>query len=112
MSGASSVAFNEALCQGSADGGQIARTVHELNALRTPVMLVVTGEALRDAQQLVDLGWVCIDAMPFMARRTDGLAKDSSVRQLDAADLSRARQLVANAFDFPRPRRVALPDML
>jgi GNAT superfamily N-acetyltransferase len=101
LSGAQSALFNEGLCHGPGGGDQLRPTVEELREAGFPATLGVAGEAMRDVQRLVTLGWTCVEAQPFMARPISGLAPDPDVRALGADDIEAARALVQDAYQLP-----------
>lgn len=111
LSGAPSVEYNVALCHSRSDDGVIQRTIDDVIAAAVPTIVMVAGEALADVQVLVQAGWICIGATPFMALRSEGGNLDSQVRRLVPDELPLARELLEDAFSLdPKLTTVALPD--
>jgi hypothetical protein len=115
LSGAPSIELNVALCYSSTDGDELRQTLAEVTAANVPAMIILAGAALGDAQQLVDAGWICLGAGPFMAKR---LAPgdppdphDPGARRLLSGELGPARVIVEEAFGVPPElAELALPD--
>jgi hypothetical protein len=115
LSGADSVDHNLALCHSSNGGEELRETLAEVTAAGVPATINLAGEALGDAQQLIDAGWICVGAGAFMA---NWLVQDASldppdpgVRRLHAEELGPARAIIEEAFGLPPElAEAALPD--
>jgi GNAT superfamily N-acetyltransferase len=119
LSGARAVDYNVILCHSRS---AIAPSIEEFAAAGVPGLMMVAGEALADVQQLAAAGWVCIAAVPFMARELDGAERpvdpqlderdrtDSGLRELAPTELALAWELVADVFGLdPELARASLP---
>jgi len=111
LSGARSVDFNVVACHDGDVAAAIARGLEVVADAAVPAVIMVAGRALAAVQLLVDAGWVCIGATPFMMRTARGGTDDPCVRKLGLSELAEARALVAQAFDLSAELSVvALPD--
>jgi len=93
---------NSVLVNGSSPE-YIANVIALLESAKIRAELLVAGSALSNVQVLVDAGWVCIGARPFMRRwchsQNGGRSVITMVRELVSADdLATARRVVADAF--------------
>lgn len=113
ISGARSVDYNVVLCHGASGGTALPVSLREIAASGAPALVMVAGEALGEVQQLIEAGWVCIGAVPFMThgldRRASGPA-DPRVRRLDSDQLQAPRALIDGVFGIgPELALTALP---
>jgi ribosomal protein S18 acetylase RimI-like enzyme len=98
LSRARSVDYNVILCHAKSE---IARSVEEISGAGVPGLIMVAGAALGEVQQLAAAGWVCIGAVPFMARELEAgeSLPDSDLRELEGAeDLALAHGLISDVF--------------
>lgn len=114
LSGARHVDFNVVLLHERSGKQAIPAAIDEIKAVKAPAIVMVTGAALGEVQQLVDASWVCIGAMPLMGVELDRLpAPDpaATVRRLAPGEVPQAQRLVEDVFGYdPEIARVALPD--
>lgn len=117
LSGAPSADYNVCLYHGEAASPEISQKIEEIVAAAVPTVIMLAGAALSDAQTLVDAGWVCVGAVPFMANALSARAvRDEpdagAARRLTLAELGSARELVEAAFGVAPEiaAGVALPD--
>lgn len=113
LSGARHVDFNVVLVHGRGDGRLLTASIEDVKAGGAPGIVMVTGAALGDVQQLVDASWVCIGAMPLMGLDL-AAAPDpdpaAAVRRLGRDELPQAQRLVEAVFGYdPEAARAALP---
>lgn len=93
---------NSVLVSGS-NPEYIANVIALLESTKIRAELLVAGAALNNVQVLVDAGWVCIGARPFMRRwcrsQYGSRSVITMVRELVSVDdLVTARRVVADAF--------------
>ena len=116
LSGATSAEYNVALVYGPDAAAAIRKTIDDIAKAKVPALLMLAGPALGDAQELVEAGWVCVGALPFMGQPlTPGMPvreiEGSLARRLTSAELAGARALIEEAFGTPAEiAAVALPD--
>jgi GNAT superfamily N-acetyltransferase len=114
LSGVRHIDFNVVLLHGRSGGTAIPRALEEIAAAGAPALVMVTGPALGEVQQLSAASWVCIGAMPLMGLELAAApAPDPGavVRRLRRDEMAGAQELVAAVFDYaPEMARTALPD--
>jgi GNAT superfamily N-acetyltransferase len=113
FSGAPAVDYNVALCHGGG-GGAVRATLEEVAALGVPALIMLGAQALGDVQPLVDAGWVCVGAVPFMALPLEGgeapQRPDPQPRRLQPAELASAQALAEAVFGLsPQLAAISLP---
>lgn len=115
LSGASSPAFNVALCWAGGSAGGVGDTRADLVAFGRPAVLMLAGEALGWAQVMADEGWVCVGSVPFMRLDLQAASWDpdavAGARRLGPAELAAAREVFREANDAgPGLPEQALPE--
>lgn len=98
LSGMSSVDYNVILCHGPNGGDYIARSVADISAARVPALIMLAGETLGSAQELISAGWVCVGAIPLMFTRLTAVSPVAGVRRIRGDELPRARAIIQAAF--------------
>ncbi|AYJ48174.1 GNAT family N-acetyltransferase [Rhodococcus sp. P1Y] len=98
LSGADQPDYNLALVHGDNADRHVQSTIDTIDASGRPAIVMLAGRGLAGGQILADAGWVCIGAMPFMARENPGGLLDPDIRELTETDLGRARELAGAAF--------------
>lgn len=112
LSGAPSVDFNFALCWGDDGREAIERAIAAIATAGVPGQVMVCDRALGHVQALVDAGWTCIAAMPFMRLTLhDPPRPAADVRVIDSTDIDAARTLIEVGFGLQKGvGTVAMPD--
>ena len=114
LSGVRAVDFNIALLHDASGGTAIPEVLEEIKSAGVPALVMVTGAALGEVQQLVRASWVCVGAAAFMSLDLPNPgpeAADAGVRRLERHEVARARELVAEVFGFaPELAATAVPD--
>lgn len=127
FSRAANVEYNVVLCHGASGGEDVRLALEEVTAVGVPSIIMLAGEALADAQILVQAGWVCVSAVPLMAlrlqddgsaaagsqvsREASDAASEARVRKLTLSEMPVARRLLVEAFALTDElAAVALPD--
>ena len=115
MSGAARADNNVVYCFGGDSRGMLRRRVAEAPRRGTPMVMMISGEALAAVQILIDDGWVCVGSSPAM-RLAGGnvetaLPDDPTVRPLGIDDLAAAREVLHQTFGGdPDHAAAMLPD--
>ena len=113
LSGAPSTDFNIALCWGEDGRSTIERILAAIGAARVPSQLMVCGRALGSVQVLVDAGWACVGAMPFMRLELDNPPPPTAEVKVieDKSQIDAARDLIEQGFGLEQGiGPVAIPD--
>jgi GNAT superfamily N-acetyltransferase len=95
------VDYNLALLHGPTAVEAAAQVLDAIAEARVPAMVMLAGVGLAAADVLVESGWVCTGALPFMARSHGPMCDDPDVRLLGTDELPEARALAAAAFGVP-----------
>ena len=102
LSGAARADNNVAYCFGGDSREMLRRRVAEAPRRGTPMVMMISGEALAAVQILIDDGWVCVGSTPAMRLPGGGVeatpADDPTVRPLDMTDLAAAREVLHQTF--------------
>lgn len=114
LSGVRAVDFNVALLHDASGGTAIPEVLEEVAAARVPALVMVTGAALGEVQQLVRASWVCVGAAAFMSLdlpEPASEAPEAGVRRLERHEVAGARELIGEVFGFgPELAATAVPD--
>jgi ribosomal protein S18 acetylase RimI-like enzyme len=111
---------NQALVHAES-GAVLGEVMAQIQADGLPTVLSVTGPALGEVQRLVDAGWVCIGARPFMGRLIDHFQdRDAASSRpyvtpllIDSPEVDETRAVLADAFDVDLADAIALlPDAM
>lgn len=113
FTGAFSADYNIAICSAGMPRASLARGLTDIAALKAPSLIMVAGGALAEVQELVEAGWICVGAAPFMAMASTDAVDDSRVQRLTLPEYPAARALLEPTFGLPRElTEVALPDSI
>jgi GNAT superfamily N-acetyltransferase len=112
-SGEMNVNYNVACCQSPDNRVLVERCLQPLLDIGKPGIIMLAGPGLATAQQLAEVGWVGVGALPLMIltelSRRDGDA--TGARALSQADLPAARELLADTYGLDRASAAAaVPD--
>ncbi len=84
--------------------GSIAAALEALRGVGQPGLVMLAGEALAEAQELVEAAWVCVGAMPLLTldltTRPRVEPAGSSIRRVGPDELAGAQALVGSVFGF------------
>lgn len=114
LSGTSGSDYNQGLLYGDDARETLPHLLAGVEEVGRPTVLSLAGGGLASAQQLSDVGWVCVAALPFMYRAARPGQADERVRFLDEDDLEAARGVLSSTFDVAPDSAGALfrPELL
>ncbi len=112
-SGQLNVNYNVAFCQSSDPAVLIDHCLQPVLDLGRPAIIMLAGAGLASAQQLAEVGWVVVGALPLMllTQRSGPGGAGSGVRGLSGQELSLARELLADTYGLDDASALAaVPD--
>lgn len=112
-SGQMNVNYNVAFCQSPDPAVLIDHCLQPVLDLGRPAIIMLAGAGLASAQQLTEVGWVVVGALPLMALtdRNDPGVSGPGVRGLSGQDLSSARELLVDTYGLDDASALAaVPD--
>jgi GNAT superfamily N-acetyltransferase len=110
LSGAAHADFNVGVCHGSSIDG-LDECLQQIKELGAPAKIMLCGASLGNARRLVDEGWICIRAFPFMVAQLREGAVDPGVRRLSLSELPAFRSLFQSAYHAnPSTSELAIPE--
>jgi hypothetical protein len=110
LTGANNADFNLVLCHG-ASLSSLDECLDQVKEFGAPTKLMLCGASLGNARRLMDEGWICVRALPFMAAQLQPGFIDPGVRRLARADLPAFRSIFESAYrSSPETTALAIPD--
>jgi GNAT superfamily N-acetyltransferase len=98
LTGAPNVDYNVAFCR-SSDPAVLGKCcVQPVLEMRTPGMVMVSGDALGSVQQMADLGWVNVGALPLMVMPARPLTGSTEAVVLSHDELPGAREILMDTY--------------
>lgn len=108
LSGTSSPDYNHALLHGPDAEEALVDVLKRISEAGSPAIVSLAGEGLTAGQALLEEGWVCVGALPFMFGEPRPGAVDPQVRRLREEDLEEARRVLCATFHVPQDGAAAL----
>lgn len=108
LSGSSCPDYNMALLHGPDAPDVLGDVLKRISEEGNPAIVALAGGGLGAAQALLEEGWVCVGALPFMFGEPRSGAVDRQVRLLDEGDLLEARRVLCATFQVPEDSAAAL----
>lgn len=108
LSGTSCPDYNYALLHGPDAASLVPDVLKRIADAGNPAIVALAGDGLGGARALIEEGWVCVGALPFMSGEPRLGAADDKVRRLEEGDLAEAQRVLCATFQVPEDSAAAL----